>query len=422
MKSIVFLGSHKSGSSYEAIRAADNMGYYTILLTDRPSYIDKRLDFPHAHSVRLCNLDDLDEIRGALERLAMEHFEIRAIVSFVDPHCRTAALLSHEKGLKHFSISAITAMLDKAQSRALLAGSPYSPFYRVTDDAANNAKAPREMPLVLKAPVSTGSKDVYLAWTALEYQKALDNLREQYPDAPILVERFVNGPQYLVETLTIDGKVHIIAMIEQEISFSGRFIVTGYKIITRTAGGCYRSLKEAAESIIQLHGMRDGPCHLELRRFHNGWKLIEANPRISGGAMNLFIETAYGLNFAKETLQFALGLEPDLECKHKKEAYLQYIVVPRKGTLIKVTGKSAAQKSPGVEQVFVKSKKGSLLVPPVSMGHRYAYVIATGASGEEAKQNAKAGAAKIKFHLRADGEATAGVKGLDAFMSNAVYE
>jgi biotin carboxylase len=418
MKTIVFLGSHKSGSSYEAIAAADGMGYYTVLLTDRPPFIEKRIELPHAHSVRLCRLNDLDAVREALDRLAAERFSVEAVVSFIDPHCHTAAVLSREYGLKGFTETAIAAMLDKVKSRELLAGTPYSPFYC---GAGGAELRPLKLPIVLKAPVSTGSKDVYLATTAGEVRDALEDLRKEDPDAPVLAEGFVRGPQYLAETLTAGGKVQIIAVAKQEIIFTGRFIITGYKMLLSRKGRLYRSLKAAVESIIQAHGLSDGPCHLELRRFKNRWKLIEANPRISGGAMNAFIQTAYGLNPARETLKLALGLEPDLEYAHKKEAYLQYVVVPRGGVLLKATGKALAQNSPGVEQVYIKPRKGQILVPPRSMGHRYAYVIATGASAAEAEKNAKSGAREIKFHLRAPGGPEAPCfEGLDNFWGNIV--
>ena len=402
MKTVVFVGSHKSGSSYEAIRAADGMGYYTVLLTDRPSFIDKRIEFPHAHSVRLCGLDSPGEVKRAVERLAIERFHINAIVSFIDPYCHTAAVLSREYGLKRFSEDAIEVMLDKTKSKQALDGTPYSAFYQVADSPSLASNTAREMPLVLKSPVSSGSKDVHLVCTARQYRETFNQLRGQYPDVPVLVEKFLDGPQYLVETLTVGGTVSVVAIIEQEITFTGRFIVTGYRMVTHDGDAFCRSLKAAAADIVKAHGMSDGPCHLELRRFNGGWKLIEANPRISGGAMNAFIETAYGLDLAGETLKFALGLEPDLRHRYKRDAYLQYLVTPEGGVLEKVTGRNAALNSPGVERVYVKPRKGAVLSPPLSMGYRYAYVIATGESGDAAEDNAKNAASKIKFHLYED--------------------
>ena len=67
MKTIVFIGSNKSGSSYEAIKAADSMQYYTVLLTDRRSFVDKTEGFQYVHSIRYCNLNNIDEIRNIID-------------------------------------------------------------------------------------------------------------------------------------------------------------------------------------------------------------------------------------------------------------------------------------------------------------------------------------------------------------------
>jgi biotin carboxylase len=371
----------------------------------------------------MCNLNNFDDIRSTIDNLIMQRLEISAIVSFIDPYCHTASLLSREYGLKYFSSNAISAMLDKTKTREALAETPYSLSYHIAEDSADapNFNPAQALPLILKSPLSTGSKDVRLASTAEQYKTGLNQLRKKYPNAPVLIESFLDGPQYLVETLTIGGRVNIVAIIEQEITFSGRFIVTGYKMVLED-NEFFGSLKKAAKSIVSALGMEEGPCHLELRHSGRQWRLIEANPRISGGAMNLLIETSFGLNLAKETLKCALGLPADMDYKHRKETFLQYIVVPRGGALLKVTGKNAAQNSPEVVRVYVKPKRGSMLVPPVSMSHRYAYVMATGASGEDAKQNAKTAASKIRFHLLNTGERPVeNSESLNSFCENIVF-
>jgi biotin carboxylase len=414
MKTIIFIGSNKSGSSYDAIKAAESMNYYTVLLTDKKSFEYRRTELSHVHLMKLCNIGNIDDIRQVINSLSEKYLDIYAIVSFIEPYCHTASLLSREYGLKYFSSEAIFAMLDKIKSREILDGSAYSPFFYKIDDGnpfkfMKRAAAHGEnFPLVLKLPASAGSKDVHRAETYGEYLKTFSEIKRNYPNESVLAEEYLEGPQYLVETMTVNNKIYIIAVVEQEITFTGRFIVTGYKIILDREGEFYRSLKEAVGFVINKHGMKDGPCHLEFRHVRRGknksnksdWKLIEANPRISGGAMNIFIETAYGINLVRETLKFALGDTPDLEYKHKKETFLQYVIVPKEGRLIKVTGKNAALNCRGVEHVYIKPKKESLIIPPVSMAYRYAYVIASGKTPDDAEKNAKYGAARITFHLR----------------------
>ena len=53
METIVFLGSNKSGSGRDAIMAAKELGFFTILLTDRKKWIQQRTEFPDVHQMIL---------------------------------------------------------------------------------------------------------------------------------------------------------------------------------------------------------------------------------------------------------------------------------------------------------------------------------------------------------------------------------
>ncbi len=64
-----------------------------------------------------------------------------------------------------------------------------------------------------------------------------------------------------------------------------------------------------------------------------------------------------------------------------------------------VTGRNRAWRYEGVDDVYIKPKRGTYLHPPLSMGHRYAYVMASSSTKEEAKTIAKAAAKEIHFHL-----------------------
>jgi len=300
MKTIIFIDTNKSGSSYEAIKFAKSMQYYTVLLTNRASFIKKRSEFQHVDLMESCNIDNIKKTKKIIKKLINDGLDVQAIVSFVDPYCYTASVLAQSFGLQHFSLDAISIMQDKIKSREMLDKSPYVPFFQKINSNENLEQETVEenLPLVLKVPTSAGSKDVHKVQTYDQYEETINEIRKSYPDKDILLEKYLDGPQYLVETVTINNKVNIIAIIEQEITFTGRFIITGYKMILDHENEFYQSLNTAVNEIISLHGMKDGPCHLEIRYVNNEWKLIEANPRISGGAMNSFIETAYGINLA----------------------------------------------------------------------------------------------------------------------------
>lgn len=421
MKTIIFVGTHKSGSSREALRAAERLGYYTVLYTDRPNFLQNRATFPDVHLMQLCDLANLEEIKNDIRRLQTNGIVIRAIVSFIEPYCYSACLLAEEFGVNRFSTQAINTMQDKILSRQILSKSPYNPKFMALEENTKSLSAlpkviKRSFPFILKLPHSSSSKDVFMINSPKEFKHYLKKISQKTTE-PILVEEFLDGPQYLVEVIVYQQKVHIIAIFEQEITHNLRFIVTGYNLLLDPPADFYQTLREAVESIVLEHGMESGACHLELRHVlrkakvtifkyktwgqlhEKKWKLVEINPRISGGGMNKLIEIGLGLNLVEETLKFALGQEPNLEPRHKQHVFAQYVILSETGILEKITGKQKAATSPGVQEVYLKPRQGTLLIPPLSMGHRYAYVIATGDSEELARKNAKFAASQIKFWL-----------------------
>lgn len=399
LKTIIFIGTNKSGSSREATRAAEKLGYFTVLFTNNEKQLQQRNAYPDIHKMILIDTSNIKIMKDEILNLSKNGFEIKSIVSFVDPFVHIASILCDEFCDNKTSSTAIEMMEDKEKTRNFLKNQPYSPKFfllKPNESVSNNLG----FPLIVKSPKSTGSKDVLLANDSGQLEKHLSHLRNKNPGETIMVEEYIEGPQYLVEALVYNRQANIIGIIEQEITQGKRFIITGYGVLVKAPKDIQTGLEEVLQSIVKEFNIENGALHLELRLTKNGWKLIEINPRISGGAMNTMLHAAFGLNLVEETLKLFLGERPDINPKHRKFVYTKYVIVQSKGILEKVIGRNRATNSPGVVEVYVKPKKGALLTPPLSMGHRYAYVIAVGATLAEAKNKAYKAAKEIKFILK----------------------
>ncbi|KMP29566.1 Biotin carboxylase [Bacillus wiedmannii] len=405
MDTIVFIETNKSGSSREAIKAAEKLNFFTVLLTKKTKFINERTIFPDVHQMIFTDINDYDNIITTIEKLNKSGKNIKGIFSFIDPYVYVAARLSEKFCSNIVSTNAIHHMENKILTRNVLKDLPISLsylIYKPTESLSSFLKKTNKInfPLIVKSPKSTGSKDVLLVKDNDQLILSIQSLLKKLPNEEILLEEYIDGPQYLVEILVQNGKVHIIAVIEQEITLFERFIVTGYSLLGQVDKRLYNSLFNAVNSVIQAFNMKNGACHLELRRIKDVWKLIEINPRISGGAMNDIIEIGHGINLVQETIRLMLGNKPSLNKKHHKYVYAHYLTVKSKGKLIRVTGKNRSSKCPGVEKVYIKPKKGTFLKPPTSMGHRYGYVIAASYFKTEAKKIALEAAKEISFEIQ----------------------
>ncbi|WP_208585599.1 ATP-grasp domain-containing protein [Gracilibacillus suaedae] len=404
-KAIIFLDTNKSGSSREAIKAAKRLGYSVVLFTRRKKFLNQREEFPDIDEILIVNLTNREKMRELVIKKINEGLEIHCITSFIDSYVYLASQLSKEFCKTNpISLDAVKAMEDKMLTRRLLREKEYTPsFIELNeDDSVDNwiEAYKEELPLIIKSPKSTGSKDVVLVNNKKELKQGIRSLRKIYPNQPVLIEEYIIGPQYLVEVIVHKGEIHIVAVIEQDITIGERFIITGYSISSEIEPSTFDGLIKTVKRVVTDFEMENGACHIELRHVNEEWKLIETNPRISGGAMNRMIEEAYGINLVEQTIRLYLGKAPDLTKAFEKCIYTHYIIVHSVGNLLKVTGKNRAKKHNGVLDVFIKPRKGQLLFPPRSMGNRYGYVMSEGNTKGEAKAIAIHAASQIRFYLQ----------------------
>jgi biotin carboxylase len=404
VRTIVFVGVNKSGSSREAVKAAEQLGYHTVVFTDREKQIEQRKAYKEVHQLIFVDLYNIDELSNQIKKLQNRGNAIVAITSFIDQHVYTASVLADKFCSNRLSTEAVFIMENKEQTRNFFSNMAFTPaFFLIKKEMElpiNFLPETLRFPLMVKFSKSTGSKDVLFASNRKELQKNLLRLREKNPEETIIIEEYIEGEQYLVEAIVSNGQIMTAAIIKQEITRGNRFIVTGYGVLAEVDSELEESIGELLHDIVSTLKIENGAFHLELRLTEFGWKLIEINPRISGGAMNKMIQTAFGFSLVEETLKLLIGETPSLEKKTNKFVFTQYVIIRNKGVLKMVTGKRKAMRSPGVVEVYIKPKIGTMITSPYSMGHRYAYVIATGDTLDEAKNLAKAAAQEIRFHLK----------------------
>ncbi|MBU8879958.1 ATP-grasp domain-containing protein [Bacillus sp. FJAT-29790] len=407
MKTIIFIGTNKSGSSREAVKAAEQLGYFTVVFTNNEKQLHQRKEYIDVHEMILVDTTKLSEMKAEIKKLRSRGMDIKTIVSFIDSYVHIASILCEEFCQSYISSNAISKMENKEETRVFLKNQPYTPKFAIIkpDELISFEKVSKKLnfPVMVKSPKSTGSKDALFAEDKEQLDKHTLRLREKNPDEAIIIEEYFDGDQYLVEALVYNNKILIAGILEQEITRGKRFIITGYGVMVNVPREIITGIERILHSVVSQFGIKNGPLHLEIRRNNKkDWKLIEINPRISGGAMNKMLQAAFGYNLVEGTLKLCLGEKPTLIPTCRNYVFTQYIVLSKSGILEKVTGKGRASKSPGVVEAYVKPRKGAKLTPPLSMGHRYAYVIAAGSSMEEAKKLAKNAANEIEFHLEAE--------------------
>lgn len=75
INTIVFLGTQKSGSSRDAIRATNDLGFYTCLLTNNLKILNQRIEFPDVHLMQYCEMDKIEKLGKRLKHCNNTYYE-----------------------------------------------------------------------------------------------------------------------------------------------------------------------------------------------------------------------------------------------------------------------------------------------------------------------------------------------------------
>lgn len=155
-------------------------------------------------------------------------------------------------------------------------------------------------------------------------------------DSDILIQEFVGGTEYIVNSVSRDGK-HMITDIwvyTKVRTSEGAIVYDSGRLIVRLNPGHIR-LIEYAYKVLDAVGIRNGVCHSEIKIDEKGPILIETNPRPMGTNMNTeYLDELFGHHYADVILD--AYLEPERFFRRRMEFYrprnmgiIKLMIVPK---------------------------------------------------------------------------------------------
>ncbi len=323
---------------------------------------------------------------------------IDAVVPVDDQGVEVAALAAARLGLAHNPPDAVAATRDKsAMRRRFAAAGVAQPAFRVAggpeDDAATVA-AELGFPVVVKPVSLSASRGVIRADDPAEAAAAAARIRRMVgdPAAPLLVERFTDGPEYAVEGLVTEGRVTVLATFDKPDPLDGPYFEETLLVSpARVSPQVGTALAETTQAAVTALGLRHGPVHAELRWHRGAAVVLEVAARSIGGLCGRALRFGLlGETLETVLLRHALGIPARAPSPAAPAAGAMMLPIPRAGTLVTVEGRAAAAAVPGIVGVEVTIAPGRP-VAPLPEGDRYlGFLIARGRDGDEVERALRA--------------------------------
>jgi biotin carboxylase len=332
-------------------------------------------------SRQIC-LDDPDAAAEAIVALDSES-PLDAVVAVDDQGTVVAARAAERLGLRANSPDAVAATRDKLRMRSMLAAAEVSqPAFAPVSPGAGPAELARVtevigLPCVVKPTSLSGSQGVIRADTLEQARRALERVRSiaagagAATDQPLLVERFVSGPEVAVEGVLSNGELTVLAVFDKPDPLEGPFFEeTLYVTPSRLGTTDLQAVVMTTQAAARALKLREGPVHAELRvREGRSW-VIEVAARSIGGLCSRTLQFGTGLSLEYLILAHALGRPVASFKRSDGAAGVLMLPITAGGVLAEVTGRERALEVPGVVGMELTIAPGRRLVP-LPEGNRY---------------------------------------------------
>jgi biotin carboxylase len=240
-------------------------------------------------------------------------------LTFSDYHAEVAAQVARGLSLPGPDPAVVRMMKQKHLLRAQLASTPFHVPHALISDPRQLAEAAEAIafPMIAKPTAAGGAvgvrlvenmtdlNDAYQAISLMRQTSRGTNLPGQ-----VLLEHYLEGPLYSVETLSWDGHMHIYGITDRE--FYPRFPFTesgsSFPVLEGTQDGV--ALKLFVQKLFESIGFTDSAAHTELKLTASGPMLVESNPRLAGGHVPTLIQIATGSDPYLEAMLVALAIAP----------------------------------------------------------------------------------------------------------------
>lgn len=338
-----------------------------------------------ASEVFLAEHDDVARIADfALREHARRPYA--SVITFQEPWLLAAAAVGEALGVCWNPPAAIRTACDKAATRDALAAAGCNGvrYRRCADlDDARAFLAEIGEPIIVKPVGASGSRGVGLVRDASELEAAWRHATGAKGGA-IIVEEYVDGPEFSVETISADGVHEVLAVTEKLTTGAPNFVELGHVIPASRGVHDLEALGAAAIDVLTAIAHRNGPCHSEFRLTPQGPKTIETQTRPGGDQIWELVHIVTGRNVYRETLARLYGRAIEPLPQQAPAAAIRFLLSPGAGTVKGIDNIEHAAAVPGVRAVHLDAKTGSRVAPAASSSQRLGYCLAVGTTPGEA--------------------------------------
>jgi biotin carboxylase len=306
-----------------------------------------------------------------------------SVFGFQETSARVAARANEALGLPGNPHAAVAYLTDKAALRDRVNQLAVTPvrFERCDRAAALVPAAERVgFPCVVKPRTGSGGQDVHKLHNAAEAHALA---RQLAPEPALIVEEYLEGPEYGVAAHSAAGRHTVLAVARKHTTGAPECGDIGYELPAELGQGSLAKIHQLVETTLNAAGQRGGPSHTEVVITARGPALIESHGHPGAERIGELLTLATGI----DPYALAVATVLDLPAPPKPTARAQHtaarLLPLTLQALHDAERASQARAVPGVVSVELGAPLGSHAPATTSRVAGHGVITATGATPQE---------------------------------------
>ena len=176
-------------------------------------------------------------------------------------------------------------------------------------------------PVIVKPRDNSGSRGVKFCRNQEELSESIGEALDFSHLDSVLVEEYIEGPEYSIESLHYDGKSEVIQFTEKTTTEFPYNVELGHKQPANLNEVQRNSICEIVSMIGKALRFENCPSHTEVKINKRGVFVIETSPRLGGDYItSTLVPLSTGINMEDQLLRIAFKEKVDTKTGHVKKA------------------------------------------------------------------------------------------------------
>lgn len=250
-----------------------------------------------------------------------------------------------------------------------------------------------EISAILKPSRNSGSRGIAKVDRNIdkdEFQSLYDRALSESKDKSVLIEEFIDGPEFSVEIIVWNNQVNVLTITDKKTTGSPYFVELGHNQPSCYSQEIQFKIASAAVQGVKALGVNNCACHAEIKIQNDKAYIMEIGARLGGDFISTVLTPlSTGIDMVAAAINCSLGIEPNLNTDNKTNGVCIRYFTPKPGLFEKINNIDCLKDKRVYEYEFYNTQIGHYVPEIKSSLDRFGHVIVMDKTSILAKQFAE---------------------------------